>query len=146
MTAATLTREIAGAGVGVGRLIRYDPRWPEGFNPTADGFLRSFLGPLLALPFYLIVAVVFAAVPAAGGAVAPGPDAQVLWAAAVSQALNALAFPVIVGALARPLGFAEGYAGFVVVVNWTSLFLNMAAAAAMFRNSEVQFTTTTNPA
>ena len=40
MTAAAITREIADAGVGVGRLIRYDERWPHGFDPTVGGFLR----------------------------------------------------------------------------------------------------------
>jgi len=119
--AAAFTREVAQAGVGVGRLISYDPRWPEGFDPSFDGFLRSFLAPVLALPFYLVVASLFRG--------EDGGSAS-LWAAAVSHGVNALAFPAVVGLLARPFGFGGGYAGFIVIVNWASLFLNMGAAAA----------------
>jgi len=119
MTAAALTREIADAGVGLGRLVRYDPRWPEGFDPSASGFLRSFLGPLIGLPFYLFVASVL---PTDG----PGP----MWSAGMSHVLNAVAYPVVVGLLARPFALGAGYAGFIVIVNWASLFLNMGTAAA----------------
>jgi hypothetical protein len=131
MTAtAALTREIADAGVGVGRLIRYDPRWPDGFDPTATGFLRSFLGPILALPFYLVTAYMLARAGAENGAV----GAPVLWAAGISHLGGAVLFPLVVALLARPFGFGGGYAGFIIVVNWASLFLNMAAAAASALN------------
>jgi hypothetical protein len=122
VSTAALTREIADAGVGVGRLMRYDPRWPYGFDPTVRGFIRSFLGPLLALPFALVTARVITANQA---------DVHLdLWAAAFSHVLSALAYPVLIAAIARPLGFGQGYAGFIVVVNWASLYLNAAAAAA----------------
>jgi hypothetical protein len=128
--AAALTREIADAGVGVGRLIRYDPRWPDGFDPTASGFLRSFLGPVLALPFYLVAAAMLAHT----GEDHARVGANVLWAAATSHIGGAILFPLVVAGIARPLGFAGGYAGFIIVVNWASLFINMAAAAASILN------------
>ena len=124
MSAGALTREIADAGVGVGRLIRYDPRWPEGFTPTTGGFLRSFLGPLLGLPFYLVVQ---AAMLAGGTDV---PMQRMMWAAGLSDVLNTLAFPILIAAFARPLGIGEGYAGFIIIVNWASLFVNICTAAA----------------
>jgi hypothetical protein len=124
LSAPAITREIADAGVGVGRLIRYDPRWPDGFNPTAGGFLRSFLGPLLGLPFYLIVV---SAMTAANGAVV---DNRVMWAAVASHVLNAVAFPAVIAAIAKPLRIGPGYAGFIIIVNWASLFLNIGTAAA----------------
>jgi hypothetical protein len=122
VSATALTREIADAGVGVGRLLRYDPRWPYGFDPTVRGFLRSFLGPLLALPFALVVARIITA--------NQGEANLDLWAAAVSHVVSALAYPVLIALIARPLGLGQGYAGFIVVVNWSSLYLNAAAAAA----------------
>ena len=123
MIAGALTREIKEAGVGVGRLMRYDPRWPEGFNPTTGGFVRSFLGPLLGLPFYLVVSVMFADSEA-------GPVKNLLWSAGLSHTLNALAYPLLIGVLARPLGIGAGYAGFIIIVNWASLFLDVCAGAA----------------
>ena len=123
MSAGIIPREIAGAGIGVGRLIRYDPRWPEGFTPTAGGFVRSFLGPLLGLPFYLLVSAAMSA----GDA---GPVSRILWASGVSDVINAIAFPALIAAIARPLKIGEGYAGFIIIVNWASLFMNICAAAA----------------
>ena len=123
--AAEIPREIASAGVGVGRLIRYDPRWPDSFNATTGGFLRSFLGPLLALPFALIVAAAYGAAEAT-----PGTASTLISVGAVSHLFYTLAYPVLLGAMARPLGIGAGYAGFVIVVNWSSLFLNIALAGA----------------
>ena len=120
MSAAAITREIAEAGVGVGRLIRYDPRWPDGFNPTTSGFLRSFLGPLLGLPFSLLIATL-----SIGDA---APLDRLLWASGLSYVMNALAFPALIAALARPLKIGEGYAGFIIIVNWATLFLNACTA------------------
>jgi hypothetical protein len=122
-TAGALTREIADAGVGVGRLIWYDPRWPEGFTPTAAGFLRSFLGPLFALPFALLSAAMLA-----NGDEAP--VSKVLWASGIAHVAAAVAFPALIAAIVRPLKIEAGYAGFIIIVNWASLFLNAAAGAA----------------
>jgi hypothetical protein len=122
MSGGAITREIAEAGVGVGRLIRYDPRWPDGFSPTTGGFLRSFIGPLLGLPFYLVVSAMIAG----GGA----PVSRLMWVAGLSHVLNALAFPAVIAAITRPLGIGAGYAGFIIIFNWASLFLNICAAAA----------------
>jgi hypothetical protein len=123
MSAPALPREIADAGVGVGRLIRYDPRWPDGFNPTTGGFLRSFIGPALGLPFDLIAVTAMSA-----GAGAPVTNA-VMWAAVLSHVANAIAYPALIAAVARPLKIGAGYAGFVIIINWASLFISIATAA-----------------
>lgn len=121
----TLTREIAGAGVGLARVVRFDPRWPDGFDLSTDGFLRSFIGPLIALPF----AVAAAAMLARGDAGQP-VGASVLWAAGVGHVINSIGFPAVVFVLARPLRLTEGFAAFVIVLNWAALFLNLALAVA----------------
>jgi hypothetical protein len=125
VSAPALPREIAAAGVGVGRLIRYDPRWPDGFNPTTGGFLRSVIGPLLALPFDLIVVSTMGA----AGSSAPVSN-RLMWVAVLSHLLNAVAYPALIAAFARPLKIGHGYAGFVIIVNWASLFVSILTAAA----------------
>lgn len=122
---AALTREIADAGRGLARLLRYDPRWPDGFDMSTVGFLRSFFGPLLALPFY----IVFAAMVSTKGGAEP-LAAGVLWAAAVGHAIEIVGFPLLVAAVARPFGLTAGFAAFIVLVNWTRLFIWMALTAA----------------
>ena len=122
---AALTREIAETGRGLIRLARYDARWPEGFDLTGAGFFRSFFAPLLALPFTLVTA----ALAVSEGGAKPF-TADVLLAAGVAHVFGALAFPVVVALLARPFGLTVGYAAFVIVVNWASLFINVAACAA----------------
>jgi hypothetical protein len=126
VSAGELTREIAEAGVGVARLVRYDPRWPDAFDASANGFLRSFLGPILSLPFVVIVSAMITGVPGDGHVIEP----RGLWAAGLSQLINMVAFPAVVAALARPLGVGAGYGAFIVVVNWATLFLNVAVTAA----------------
>ena len=126
MSAGDVTREIADAGVGVARLVRYDPRWPEAFDASVGGFVRSFAGPILSLPFVVIVSAMITGVPGDGHVI----DPKSLWAAGLSQVMNMIAYPAILGFLARPLGIGAGYGAFIVVVNWASLFLNVAVTAA----------------
>ncbi len=126
MSVAELPRDIADAGVGVARLIRYDPRWLEAFDVSAGGFLRSFAAPILSLPFVVIIAAMITGVPGDGHVI----DPRLLWAAGLSQLLAAIAYPAVVGFLARPLGIGEGYGAFIVVVNWISLFVSIATTAA----------------
>jgi len=110
--------------VGVGRLLRYDPRWTDGFEATTSGFLRSFVAPLLGLPFSLIVA----ALVSAAAEDQTGADMGLVWGQAVSHLVYAALYPVAIGLLARPAGIGAGYALFVIVTNWASLFLNIALA------------------
>lgn len=126
MSVADVPRDIAEAGGGIVRLFRYDPSWIEGFDASAGGFLRSFAGPLISLPFAVLIAAMLTGVPGDGHVIAP----NVLWAAGLSQVLNAVAFPIVVGLLARPLGIGAGYGAFIVVVNWASMFVSIALTAA----------------
>lgn len=120
-----LTQEIAAAGRGLIRLARRDPRWPEGFDLSSAGFFRSFFAPLLALPF----AVVAAALAISDGGLKP-LSAGTLWASGLGHLVNALAFPALVAVFARPFGLTVGYGAFIVMVNWTVLFVSLALCAA----------------
>jgi hypothetical protein len=55
---------------------------------------------------------------------------RVMWAAVASHVLNAVAFPAVIAAIAKPLRIGPGYAGFIIIVNWASLFVNVCTAAA----------------
>ncbi len=122
--AEALAAESAAAGKGLFRLMAFDPRWAEGFDASTAGFLRSFIAPLLALPFYLSAAATLSQM--VGGA---EPDSADLAAAALSHLINAFGFPLVIGLLARPLRAQAGYAGFVVVMNWACLAFNVLLAA-----------------
>jgi hypothetical protein len=126
VSVADVPRDIAEAGTGMVRLIRYDPRWVEAFDASAGGFLRSFAGPLISLPFVILIAAMVTGIPGDGHVI----DPRLLWAAGLSQIVCTVAFPVVVGLLVRPLGIGEGYGAFIVVVNWASLFVNIAITAA----------------
>ena len=108
------------------RLFRADPAWADGMTFTAGGFLRSFGGPLLALPLYVLdTALVERAM--ASGRAAP---AQALWAAGTAHLVDAVGFPLVLAALAAPLRFKAGYAAFVTLNNWASFYLNLMLLAA----------------
>lgn len=118
---ARLGAETLDAGRSVLRLIRFDPLWAEGLDLSADGFLRSFWAPVLALPLNLLVTQVWAK--AQGGAPAS------LSGTAISHLFDAAVYPAVLALLARPTGIAQGYGAFVILANWAGLFMNVALAA-----------------
>ena len=115
-----LTTEARAAASGIVRLVRGDAAWDQGFDFTTSGFVRSFIGPVLALPLYV-------------GAVAlverPASDAM-LWQAALAHLLDTFGFPLLLAAIASPMRFKAGFAAFVTVSNWAALYLNIVLAAA----------------
>jgi hypothetical protein len=125
--ARPLGREVADAVWGVFALIRYRADWSLGFEISARGFARSFLGPALALPFYLLTAAVLARADTGSG-----PTAASLWGSGLTLLLDAVAFPTVMALLARPLGFASGYCPFIIVTNWASLVANALLALIAF--------------
>ncbi len=116
--------EILQAGRGLGRLIRFDPRWAEGFEFSLKGFLHSFYGPLLALPFYIFYIAMVQATQVSGR----GVTAPILLVAGGEHLLDAFGYLLIIAIVARPLGIGAGFSAFATVVNWASLYLNAALA------------------
>ena len=128
--APSLVQEASHAAWGLMALVRGRPDWALGFDPSARGFVRSFLAQVLALPFYLLAAAMVARVQA------PDGGSVTLWASALSDMMDVIAYPLVVAAFARPLRIGAGYSGFIVVVNWSSLLLSALQAvfslAALF--------------
>lgn len=123
--APRLLSEFAGAGRGLYRLTRFDPDWYEGFDFSAVGFLRSFLAPVLGLPFHLSVGAMIAQLAERQATGTAG-----LVASTLGYGVDALAFPILAALIARPLGIGQGYSALIVVLNWAGLLLNVMMAGA----------------
>ncbi len=117
--------EALDAGRGLGRLLWLDPKWAGSFDFSVAGFLRSFYGPLMALPFYLFYSALFEATQQ-GHPVTP----TLLAVAAGEHLADALGYVGLVILIARPLGVAGGIAAFVTVLNWRVLYLTGALGLA----------------
>jgi hypothetical protein len=117
--------EIFNAGRGALALATLRADWTSFYDLTPGGFIRSFFGPAIALPFYVFAAGLVAR-NMAGTATAP---IGALWSAGLAHVMDAAAFPALIALLARPLQMVKGYGAFIVVTNWVSLFLNAILAA-----------------
>jgi hypothetical protein len=118
--------EIFNAGRGALALAALRPDWTSFYDLTPGGFIRSFFGPAIALPLY-VLGVGLVARNMAGTATVPIGD---LWRAGLAHILDTAVFPALVALLARPLQIVKGYGAFIIATNWTSLFLNAILAAA----------------
>ncbi len=115
---AALVNEARAAGGGLVRLVRGRPGWGEDFQFSGAGFVRSFAGPLLALPLYVLAVALSE----------HAPPAAALWSASLAHLIDAFGFPLLLAAIAGPLRVKPGYAGFVIVSNWAALYLNLILA------------------
>ena len=118
--AAASAAEARAAASGLVRLLRWRADWADSFTFSTGGFIRSFLGPLLALPLYV----------AAVALVEHAPAPAVLWGAGVAHLVDGFGFPLLLAAISAPLRFKPGYAAFVTVNNWAALYLNILLALA----------------
>ncbi len=115
-----LTAEARAAGGGLVQLVRGRADWDARFEFTTRGFVRSFAGPLLALPLYV----------AAVALVEHAPSSRALWSAGLAHLVDAFGFPLLLAAIARPMRFKAGFAAFVIINNWAALYLNIFLAAS----------------
>jgi hypothetical protein len=118
--------EIFNAGRGALALAARRPDWTSFYDLTPGGFIRSFFGPAIALPLYVFGAGLVARNIAKTADVPIGD----LWSAGIAHILDAAAFPALIFLLARPLQITKGYGPFIIVTNWTSLFLDAILSAA----------------
>lgn len=106
---------------GIWAMLAFKEGWRTHFNVSADGFVRSFMAVIYALPAFVLLMVsanhVLAGLP--GGA-----DAQISLAGAVGQYARIwLLFPVIAYVVVKVLGLKTGFSAWVVVHNWAVFVL-----------------------
>lgn len=123
---AELGVQIASAWRGLVDLLAAKPDWPRNFDLSARGFVRSFLGPLLALPLHMFGFGLVERVMRNGR---PPPGSHFGWVA-LAHVIDMFAFPLLIALIARPLRIGGGYTAFIIVLNWAALFVNLAFAAA----------------
>lgn len=118
--------DIRGGLSGAWRLFRGDPKAMDAFDLSYDGFWKSFLAILVALPVFLLY--VHGEWSALSAAVERAPDAQVaapsfaahLVLRLAVMAVDWLAFPLIVLATAGPLGIAGRVVPYIIAQNWAA--------------------------
>lgn len=106
---------------GIWDMLAFKGGWRSHFDVSVDGFTRSFLAILYALPAFILLMMsanhVLASLP--GGA-----DAQIGFADAIGQYARIwLLFPVIAFVVVKVLGLKTGFSAWVVVHNWAVFVL-----------------------
>ncbi len=112
---ASWVAEGRAAARGLVRLIKADAAWSDDFAFTTGGFVRSFAGPLAALPLYVLAVAL----------VDRGLGTASLGGAGAAHLIDAFGFPLLLAAIAGPLRVQAGYAAFVTTTNWAALYLNL---------------------
>jgi hypothetical protein len=103
------------------------------FDTSFRGFWRSFLAIILVLPIYVLYVgaerrMILSEIPNGFD------ELGFAMTRLVALALDWIAFPLVAGLLARPLGFAEGYVRLIVAFNWGGPIVSaiMALPAILF--------------
>ena len=121
------------------RLALRDTQAMASFDLTADGYFRSFVAMILALPLYVIrnsewERIILAYKPSLGVEVA-GPSSTLFALYSLDYLLLWLAFPVVMIFVLRFLNLAERYSALVIAYNWGTivLFLLQVPPITLFR-------------
>lgn len=126
---------------GVWEMLAFRESWRQHFDVSVDGFLRSFMAALYALPaFVLLTLSANHVLPEFSG----NPDAQVSLLGAIGMYARIwLVFPFVALLIVMVAGHRTGFSRWVVVHNWAVfVLLHVQAlfwllAAAGFINEEV---------
>jgi len=109
-----ISREIASALNGAIRLMKFDVTGRDYFNYTAEGFWRSFLAAILALPIFLALTFVhFWSF--------EGPIFQEVQLAVLRYATGWLVYPLVVLVLAKVLNRTANYVAYIITINWLAV-------------------------
>ena len=114
-----LVRSVAAAW----RLFLGDPRAMAGFDLTVEGFWRSFAVIVPIAPFYFAAALVERQLRLTGSVAEAFGEGRFFAVKAAIMAIDWVALPIVLALVARPLGIARNYAGFIVARNWASLLI-----------------------
>ncbi len=119
--------EIRAALDGSWLLLRNRPEGMAFFDQSIHGFWRSFQVVFLLIPAFLLSGLSEKQLYFAENMFHPeGFPNQAFWTAqALGLGIDWIALPLILAALAAPIGISQRYVPFVVVRNWTSLLASI---------------------
>lgn len=107
------------AFLGAWRMVRGEPEWRGLFDDSRLGLVRSFLAPVLALPFDLLALAVLRRG-------APWPKLEMeLWSGTAVTVGVAAGYPLVMLAVTRAFGFSLGLRLFIITLNWAFLALDL---------------------
>jgi hypothetical protein len=115
--AATAGLEVRLALTGALRLARGDRRGLACFDPSAEGFWRSFRAAVLGYPFYLILLLLRVS----DAEWAKSGDFRIVAVETIDYVINWVAFPLAMVSVARWLDREQQFFGFMTVYNWCQL-------------------------
>ena len=115
--AATVRDNLAGAWA----LMNGRPEGIGLLDLSIGGFWRSFAAVVLILPFAVLALIGERSLLAAGGETVPELTGAVLLWRGLAVLGDWIAFPLVFGLLARPLGLSGNYVPFIIARNWGSV-------------------------
>jgi hypothetical protein len=119
-----ILREIEQAAIGCWSIVRGSEAGAQRFDLSIDGFWRSFYWAfVLAILDTLDAWSAHAAVDSGEDGSGSGSGILLVATTAIASFLTFCLFPVIVGALAKPMGLTKPYATYIIVRNWLTMFL-----------------------
>ncbi|GAB4525286.1 MAG: hypothetical protein Tsb0019_27290 [Roseibium sp.] len=119
--------EIRAALDGSWLLLRNRPEGMAFFDQSIQGFWRSFLVILLLVPAFLVSGAAEKRFYFLENLYHPDafPDEAFWFAQAVGLGIDWVALPLVLAALAVPIGISRRYVPFIVARNWTSLLASV---------------------
>lgn len=115
--------EIRAALDGSWLLLRNRPEGQAYFDQSLQGFWRSFQVIILLIPLFLLSGQFEKHLFIAENMFHPEgfPDSAFWTSKFLEHGVNWIALPIILAAIAAPIGISQRYVPFIVVRNWTSL-------------------------
>jgi len=117
---------------GVTRMLTYRDGWREHFDISLSGFLGSFQAAIWGIPFYIAILLTQSELAMQITAADPGLDPPAtagLGYALARYAAIWLYFPILARVFVDFFKIPKSYAPWVIVHNWTVLFVLIANAA-----------------
>jgi len=114
--------EVRSALQGSWLLFKNRPEGLRYFDMSINGFWRSFGAILPLAPLFVLTALAERKLIIEEASLDPQVLANTFWQAQItSYLIDWVTLPLVLAALAGPLGISKGYVPFVVARNWTSL-------------------------
>ncbi len=110
--------EIASGLYGAWRLARLDRAGMTFFDPSLDGFWKSFFAAVLVAPGYALWRMIDVTMTEVSG----GP-VRILLVESLVYVMIWIAYPLVMFHLTQNIGRAQHYLGFIVAYNWAQVIV-----------------------